>query len=101
VVYHPLQESDGEVTGNIAVLTEVTLQVRARMELERANRELEEFAYASKAWAEKIGNQQAADLLQETLEEEEAADTKLAEVSEAILEAAAAFDGEPEASPQR
>jgi light-regulated signal transduction histidine kinase (bacteriophytochrome) len=47
VVYHPLQEPDGEVTGIIAVLTEATLQVRARMELERANRELEEFAYAS------------------------------------------------------
>ena len=47
VVYHPLQESDGAAAGIIAVLTEVTGQVRARMELERANRELEEFAYAS------------------------------------------------------
>jgi signal transduction histidine kinase len=47
IVYHPLQEADHSVSGVIAVLTEVTAQVRARMELERANRELEEFAYAS------------------------------------------------------
>jgi PAS domain S-box-containing protein len=47
VVHHPLQESDGQVVGVITVLTEVTNQVRARVELERANRELEEFAYAS------------------------------------------------------
>jgi signal transduction histidine kinase len=47
VVYHPLQEPDGTVSGVIGVLTEVTAQVLARQGLERANRELEEFAYVS------------------------------------------------------
>ncbi len=47
VLYHPLQEAEGSVTGVIAVLSEVTSQVRARQALERANRELEEFAYVS------------------------------------------------------
>ncbi len=46
-VYHPLLELDGKVAGIIAVVAEVTGQVRARMELERVNQELEEFAYVS------------------------------------------------------
>jgi signal transduction histidine kinase len=45
--YHPLLELDGKVSGIIAVVAEVTGQVRARMELERVNQELEEFAYVS------------------------------------------------------
>jgi ferritin-like metal-binding protein YciE len=44
------------------------------------------------AWAEKLGNSEAAALLRETLEEERAADSKLTEVSGAVLETA----GQPE-----
>ncbi len=47
VVYHPLRETDGTVSGFIAILTEVSVQVRARQQLEHANRELEEFAYVA------------------------------------------------------
>ncbi len=47
VAYNPLRESDGTVAGIIAVLTEVTAHVVARQDLERANRELEEFAYVA------------------------------------------------------
>jgi signal transduction histidine kinase len=46
-IFHPLREEDGSVSGMVAVCTEVTAQVRAMKELERANRELEEFAYVS------------------------------------------------------
>jgi PAS domain S-box-containing protein len=45
VVYHPLRDTNGQVTGMVAVSSDVSVQVRARRELERANRELEEFAY--------------------------------------------------------
>ncbi len=47
VAYDPLRESDGSVVGVIAVLTDVTVQMTGRKELERANRELEEFAYVA------------------------------------------------------
>ena len=46
-VYNPLRDLSGEVTGFVAVLAEVTTQVVARKELERVNRELEEFAYVA------------------------------------------------------
>jgi PAS domain S-box-containing protein len=47
LIYHPLHEGDGSVAGIIGVGNEVTDQVRAREELERVNRELEEFAYVA------------------------------------------------------
>ena len=47
VAYNPFRDSDGIVAGLIAVLTEVTAHVVARQDLERANRELEEFAYVA------------------------------------------------------
>ncbi len=47
VVYNPLREPDGTVSGLVAVLSEVTAQVLARKELERVNRNLEEFAYVA------------------------------------------------------
>jgi PAS domain S-box-containing protein len=47
VVYHPLRETDDQVSGMVAVCSEVTVQVRARKDLERVNRKLEEFAYVA------------------------------------------------------
>jgi light-regulated signal transduction histidine kinase (bacteriophytochrome) len=47
VVYHPLCEPDGAVSGVVAVCSEVTAQVTARKQLELANRELEEFGYVA------------------------------------------------------
>ncbi|MDQ2841475.1 MAG: PAS domain-containing protein [Acidobacteriota bacterium] len=46
-VYHPFREANGSVSGLVAVCSEVTAQVIARKELERANKELEEFAYVA------------------------------------------------------
>jgi PAS domain S-box-containing protein len=47
VLYHPLRERDGTVSGLVHVCTEVTAQVRARQELERVNQGLEEFAHVA------------------------------------------------------
>jgi PAS domain S-box-containing protein len=47
IIYHPLRESGEDVTSIVVVAVDVTAQVRARQGLERANRELEEFAYVS------------------------------------------------------
>jgi PAS domain S-box-containing protein len=46
-VYQPLKEANGEVSGVVIVSVDVSTHVRARQGLERANRELEEFAYVS------------------------------------------------------
>jgi len=50
----------------------------------------------AKAIAEKLGLAEAADLLNETLEEEEEADKKLTEVAEGLYAQAATGDEEPE-----
>ncbi len=47
VTYQPLREADGGVLRVMAVCNDVTQQVLARRELERANRELEQFAYVA------------------------------------------------------
>jgi PAS domain S-box-containing protein len=47
VVYNPFRATGQEVDGVIVVATEVTAQVLARRELERVNRELEQFVYAA------------------------------------------------------
>ncbi|HYI97089.1 MAG TPA: PAS domain S-box protein, partial [Bryobacteraceae bacterium] len=46
-VYHPLRQLDQTVSAVVAVAVDVSAQVRARQALERANRELEEFAYVA------------------------------------------------------
>ncbi|MBC8165871.1 MAG: PAS domain S-box protein [Bryobacteraceae bacterium] len=46
-VYHPLKEPDGTVSAIVALAVDVTGPVRARRDLERANRELEEFAFVA------------------------------------------------------
>jgi ferritin-like metal-binding protein YciE len=50
----------------------------------------------AKAWAEKLGKHDVADLLGETLEEEKAADSKLTEISNELLDAASEVGQEEE-----
>jgi PAS domain S-box-containing protein len=47
LVYHPLRESDGTVSGLVTVCIEVTSHIRARQDLELVNRGLEEFAHVA------------------------------------------------------
>lgn len=47
IVYHPIKEVDRTTSGFIAVCTDVSAQVLARREVERVNKELEEFAYVA------------------------------------------------------
>jgi PAS domain S-box-containing protein len=47
VVYDPLRDAEGTVCGLLVVCSEVTEQVTARLELERVNLGLEEFAYVA------------------------------------------------------
>jgi PAS domain S-box-containing protein len=47
VIYHATRDVEGKVNGMIAVCSDVSVQVRARKELELANRRLEEFAYVA------------------------------------------------------
>ncbi len=46
-VYHPLRDRQDKVTGVVAIALDVSSHVRARVELQRANRELEEVAYVA------------------------------------------------------
>ena len=47
LAYHPLRDSDGAVSGVVLIAVNVTTNVQARHELERANHELEEFAFVA------------------------------------------------------
>jgi PAS domain S-box-containing protein len=47
VVYHPMRNADGKISGLVAVCSDVSVQVLARKGLEAANRQLEEFAYVA------------------------------------------------------
>ena len=47
LVFQPLREPDGTTSSIVIVAVDVTYQVRARQELERVNRSLEEFAYVA------------------------------------------------------
>ena len=48
VAYHPFRAYDGTIAGIITIAYEVTAQVEARKELERVNREFEEFAHVAR-----------------------------------------------------
>jgi ferritin-like metal-binding protein YciE len=54
----------------------------------------------ARAMAERLGNQEAADLLQETLDEEKEADEKLSEIATQLLEAIEETAGEQTAAPR-
>jgi len=47
VAYNPLRNSDDTIRGLVAVIHDVTKQVLSRKEVERVNRELEEFAFVA------------------------------------------------------
>lgn len=47
VAYNPLRNSDDTIRGLVAVVYDVTKQVLSRKEVERVNRELEEFAFVA------------------------------------------------------
>jgi ferritin-like metal-binding protein YciE len=80
-----LIEEGGEAASEEGTLSDLAI-VAAAQKVEH----YEISAYGTaKAWAQMLGNQAAVDLLDETLQEEKAADSKLTEVSGDILEGAA------------
>jgi PAS domain S-box-containing protein len=46
-VYHPLLDERGVISGVVAIAVDVSSHVRARVELQRVNRQLEEFVYVA------------------------------------------------------
>lgn len=77
-----LIEEGGEAANEDGSLSDLAL-IAAAQKVEH----YEISAYGTaKAWAEKLGNQEAADLLDETLKEEKAADSKLTDISNMVLE---------------
>jgi ferritin-like metal-binding protein YciE len=79
-----LIEEGGEAASDEGALSDLAI-IAAAQKVEH----YEISAYGTaKAWAEKLGNQDVADLLGKTLKEEKAADSKLTEISGAVLEAA-------------
>jgi ferritin-like metal-binding protein YciE len=85
-----LIEEGGEATHDEGSLRDLAI-IAAAQKVEH----YEISAYGTaKAWAEKLGNQDAVELLEETLDEERAADSKLTEVSDTILESASKVGAE-------
>jgi ferritin-like metal-binding protein YciE len=79
-----LIEEGGEAASDEGTLSDLAI-VAAAQKVEH----YEISAYGTaKAWAQMLGNQAAVDLLDQTLQEERAADSKLTEVSGDILEGA-------------
>jgi ferritin-like metal-binding protein YciE len=77
-----LIEEGGEAANDEGSLSDLAI-IAAAQKVEH----YEISAYGTaRAWAEKLGNQRAADLLAETLKEEKAADSKLTDVSGSVLE---------------
>jgi ferritin-like metal-binding protein YciE len=80
-----LIEEGGEAASDEGALSDLAI-IAAAQKVEH----YEISAYGTaRSWAEKLGNSAAANLLEKTLEEEKAADSKLTEVTTGILEAAA------------
>jgi ferritin-like metal-binding protein YciE len=79
-----LIEEGGEAARDEGALSDLAI-IAAAQKVEH----YEISAYGTaKAWAEKLGNQDVVDLLEQTLKEEKAADSKLTEISGGVLEAA-------------
>ena len=77
-----LIEEGGEAASEEGAMSDLAL-IAAAQKVEH----YEISAYGTaKAWAERLGNQEAADLLGQTLKEEKAADSKLTEISTSVLE---------------
>jgi ferritin-like metal-binding protein YciE len=77
-----LIEEGGEAASDDGTLSDLAI-IAAAQKVEH----YEIAAYGTaKSWAEKLGNQEAVKLLDETLKEEKAADSKLTEVSGSVLE---------------
>jgi len=77
-----LIEEGGEAASEEGAMSDLAL-IAAAQKVEH----YEISAYGTaKAWAERLGNQEAADLLEETLKEEKAADAKLTEISSSVME---------------
>jgi len=87
-----LIEEGGEAASDDGPLSDLAI-IAAAQKVEH----YEISAYGTaKAWAEKLGNEPAVKLLDETLKEERAADSKLTEVSGSVLEKTGQEEGELE-----
>lgn len=87
-----LIEEGGEATQEEGSLSDLMI-IAAAQKVEH----YEISAYGTaKAWAQQLGNQQVVDLLDETLEEEKAADSKLTQISNDVLSQAGQQEPEEE-----
>jgi ferritin-like metal-binding protein YciE len=81
-----LIEEGGEAASDEGALSDLAI-IAAAQKVEH----YEISAYGTaKAWAEKLGQDEAVNLLDQTLQEEKAADSKLTEVSASVLESSTA-----------